>query len=119
MNDNILRVAFGATKEITSNPLWQYDYGQTLLIKGLSLPAAYEVHFGQSKTGNAITAIGTEDGVQIPDEYLETAGEFYAWIYLHTGDSDGETEYQIKIPVKARAMPTHETPTPVQQSEIE
>lgn len=119
MNDNILKVSFGGNKEVTSNPLWQYDYGQTLVIRGLDLPALYEVHFGQSKTGNAVTVIGTDEGVSIPDALLETAGEFFAWIYLHTGEADGETEYQIKIPVKERAKPTHEEPTPVQQSEIE
>ena len=119
MNDNILKVSFGGVRTVTANPLWQYDYGQVLVIRGLNLPDLYEVHFGQSKTGNAVTVIGTEDGVDIPDSYLETAGEFYAWIYLHTGENDGETEYQIKIPVKERAKPTHETPTPVQQTEIE
>lgn len=119
MNDNILRVSFGGVRTIVANPLWQYDYGQTLLIKGLNLPDLYEVHFAPSKTGNAVTVIGTDEGVSIPDALLETAGEFFAWIYLHTGEADGETEYQIKIPVKERAKPTHEEPTPVQKSEIE
>lgn len=119
MNDNILRVSFGGVRAIVANPLWQYDYGQTLLIKGLNLPELYEVHFAPSRTGNAVTVIGTDEGVSIPDALLETAGEFYAWIYLHTGEDDGETEYEIKIPVKERAKPTHEEPTPVQQTEIE
>lgn len=119
MNDNILRVSFGGVRTIVANSLWQYDYGQKLVIRGLNLPELYEVHFAQSKAGNAVTVIGTGDGVDIPDSLLETAGEFYAWIYLHTGANDGETEYQIKIPVRERAKPTHETPTPVQQTEIE
>ena len=71
MNDNILKVSFGGNKETTANPLWQYDYGQTLVIRGLDLPALYEVHFGQSKTGNAVTMLGDGYGVPIPDALLE------------------------------------------------
>ena len=119
MNDNILRVSFNGSKNVMSNSLWQYDYGQIMLIKGISLPSLYEVHFSKDKTGTAVTAVGTADGVAIPDKLLETTGEIYAWIYLHTDESDGETKYQIKIPVIGRAKPTHEEPTPVQQTEIE
>lgn len=119
MNDNILKVAFGGNRMVTSNALWQYDYGQILQIKGINLPEMYEVHFSVSDSGNAYVSIGDENGVDIPDELLETGDSIYAHIYLHTGTDDGETEYRIVIPVHKRAKPTHETPTPVQQSEIE
>lgn len=119
MNDNILKVAFGGNRMVTSNALWQYDYGQILQIKGIALPDMYEVHFSVSDSGNAYVSIGDENGVDIPDELLEIGDSIYAHIYLHTGTDDGETEYRIVIPVHKRAKPTHETPTPVQQSEIE
>lgn len=119
MNDNILKVSFSGSKNALSNPLWQYDYGQILQIKGIALPSVYEVHFGKDKTGTSVTAIGTEEGVAIPDELLETEGTIYAWVYLHSSESDGETRYQINIPITKRAKPTHEEPTPVQQTEIE
>lgn len=119
MNDNILKVAFGGNRMVTSNALWQYDYGQVLQIKGITLPEMYEVHFSVSDSGNAYVAIGDSDGVDIPDALLEIGDSIYAHIYLHTGEDDGETEYRIVIPVHKRAKPTHETPTPVQQSEIE
>lgn len=119
MNDNILKVAFGGSRMVTSNALWQYDYGQILQIKGINLPEMYEVHFSVSDSGNAYVSIGDENGVDIPDELLETGDSIYAHIYLHTGEDDGETEYRIVIPVHKRAKPTHETPTPVQQTEIE
>ena len=119
VNDNILKVSFSGSKNALSNPLWQYDYGQILQIKGIALPSVYEVHFGKDKTGTSVTAIGTEEGVAIPDELLETEGTIYAWVYLHASESDGETRYQINIPITKRAKPTHEEPTPVQQTEIE
>lgn len=119
MNDNILKVSFGGLRSVTANPLWQYDYGQILQIKGIDLPEMYEVHFANSENGNSKTSIGDVNGVPIPDEYLDSGDDIFAWVYLHTGVNDGETEYKIHIPVKTRAFPTHETPTPVQQSEIE
>lgn len=119
MNDNILKVAFGGSRMVTSNALWQYDYGQILQIKGINLPEMYEVHFANAENGNSKTSIGDVNGVPIPDEYLDSGEDIFAWVYLHTGVNDGETEYKIHIPVKTRAFPTHETPTPVQQSEIE
>lgn len=41
------------------------------------------------------------------------------WIYIHTGANDGETEYQITIPVIQRAKPIDEEPTTEQQSIID
>ncbi|MCI7098106.1 MAG: hypothetical protein MR966_04140, partial [Lachnospiraceae bacterium] len=49
----------------TVSGLWQYNYGQTLRIQGLSLPPAVEIHFSlQQSGGEAVTRIGiTKDGV--------------------------------------------------------
>lgn len=101
-----------------TTPLYQYDYGQILKIHGVELPDAYEVHFSNTQNGNATVSIGNEDGVEIPDIYLQSGDPIYAWIYLHTGEDDGETKYLITIPVIARAAFTNETPTPVQQDTI-
>lgn len=117
---NVTTVTFsGQNRYTVAASLWQYDYGQILQIEGLELPSAYEVHFATSERGSSITMIGTDDGVLIPDEMLLSAGTIYAYIYLHEGESDGETEYKITIPVKVRAKPTDEQPTPVQQSAID
>ena len=102
-----------------TTPLWQYDYGQILEITGVELPEAYEVHFANEPHGSATTMIGGADGVLVPDIYLTTGRPIYAWIYLHTGDADGETEYTIVIPVERRASISDAPPTPVQQSVIE
>lgn len=118
MNGNITTAPLGGNRNIKTKPLFQYDYGQVLKIIGVTLPAAYEVHFSNQLHGVATTQIGNADGVIIPDIYLTTGEPVYAWIYLHTGNSDGETEYTITIPVVRRASISDAEPTPVQQDVI-
>lgn len=102
-----------------SSPVYQYDYGQILKIEDVELPVAYEVHFANSpNSSHSITQIGDAEGVAIPDEILLNPGTAYAWVYLHTGDSDGETRIEITIPVLKRAKVTNSEPTPVQQDAI-
>ena len=59
--------------------LWQWDYGQTLRIQGVKLPAAVEVQFSTTeRIGETVTRIGvTQEGVTevpIPDTLLEGSG---------------------------------------------
>ena len=121
MADNIITAVFaeGENKVVLSG-LWQWDYGQILRIEGLDLPTVTEVHFAQN--GASLTKLGpTTEGVcsvEIPNAMLRTMSQITAYIYLHTGEDDGETVYRGQINVVKRAAPTHETPTPVQQSEI-
>lgn len=105
---NIITVTFGSGEtRAAAAGLWQWDYGQILQIEGLELPAVTEIHFLQA--GNAKTVLGqTDDGVcrvNIPSSMLESADQIKAFIYLHQGANDGETEYQIILPVRARAQP--------------
>lgn len=116
--DNILRVAFKGKTEITTPPLYQYDYGQVLKFIDLQLPSNYEVHFANRENGTSITMIGNSNGVQIPDGFLQTGLPIYVWIYLHTTGNDGETEYKVTIPVNKRAQPSNATPSQVQQDVI-
>lgn len=98
---------------------WQYDYGQVLQIEGLELPDAYEVHFSNTPiNGNAKPQIGNAEGVEIPDEYFESGEPIYAWLFLHQGEDDGETEKMVTIPIKKRSKEVNEQPTPVEQSAI-
>ena len=100
--------------------LWQWDYGQTLRIQGVKLPAAVEVQFSTTeRIGETVTRIGvTQEGVTevpIPDTLLEGDGTtqdytIYAFVYIENGDS-GKTEYRVSMKVRARPKPeAHATP---------
>lgn len=100
--------------------LWQWDYGQTLRIQGVKIPAAVEVQFSTTeRIGETVTGIGvTKEGVTevpIPDTLLEGGGTtqdytIYAFVYIENGDS-GKTEYRVSMKVRARPKPeAHATP---------
>lgn len=100
--------------------LWQWDYGQTLRIQGVKLPAAVEVQFSTTeRIGETVTRIGvTKEGVTevpIPDTLLEGGGTtqdytIYAFVYIENGDS-GKTEYRVSMKIRARPKPeAHATP---------
>lgn len=98
--------------------LFQYDYGQNLVLLGVDLPVSYEVHFSNEEHGNSKTSIGNSEGVVIPDEFLLSGEPIHVWLFLHDGEDDGETEYHGVIGVTKRAKPTDIQPTPVQQDVI-
>lgn len=109
IDGNTITVTFAEGEiKTTADSLWQWDYGQVLRIEGLAdLPAVAEVHFAQS--GASLTRLGTTEddvcSVQIPDAMLRRMPQITAYIYLHTGEDDGETVYEIGIPIKGRAQP--------------
>ena len=106
-------------KAVKAPSLYQWDYGQVLILDGLELPEAYEVHFSNKpECGQAEVRIGTGAGVSIPDKLLESGEPLYAFVFLHTGEDDGETVYTVSIPVTKRPKPYHSKPTTVQQSVI-
>lgn len=99
--------------------IYQYDYGMTLVFRGIELPENYEVHFSNGDvSGESKAMLGNADGVAIPDEYLLTGNNVYAWVFLHDTADDGETVYKVTIPVAKRAEPSDSEPTPVQQDII-
>ena len=118
MNITIASFANGAITTTALTALWQYDYGQILKVEGIELPTAYEVQFCNAGDSATVTSIGDADGVVIPDQFLQNGKPIYAYIYLHAGADDGETEYKITIPVYDRAEPTDIEPTPAQESTI-
>lgn len=101
-------------------PLYQFDYGQRLIIivPAAELPTSYEVNFSNELHGEAVTMIGDSTGVDIPDTLLTTGLPVYLWLFLHDGEDDGETEYAGVIPVIKRAETIDDPPTPEQQSAI-
>ena len=105
MRDNIITAVYNTKGRYNTNPVYQYDYVLILQITDVELPPTYEVHFSNSVHGKAITQIGDSNGVAVPDMLLLKGLTVYAWLFLHTGDSDGETEFLITIPVIQRAKP--------------
>lgn len=104
---NIITANFSSgVTSATTAPLWQWDYGQVLCITGIDLPAAFEVHFSTNRSGGVSTvAVGADGQVTIPNMLLTIGKNLNAWIYLSDAQGEGETEYSITIPVKARPMP--------------
>lgn len=115
---NIIRAVFCGTTTTSASGLYQYDYGQILKFEGIDLPSTYEVHFCNEGEDETITVLGNADGVEIPDQFLTDGAAVRAWVFLHTGNDDGETEYAVRMPVVERPEPTEEQPTPVQQDII-
>lgn len=111
-------------KETIVYGLWQYDYGQTLRIRGLQIPSVVQVHFAlQELDGESVTEIGTTQNgvtdVKIPDGLLKKTTEIdiydrpvykmFAWIYFTDG-TYGKTEYKIILPIIKRAKPVDYDP---------
>ena len=96
----------------------QYDYGQVLKIAGLDLPEAFEVHFANTGDTTTITQIAQNGVVEIPDQFFRSSKQINAYIFLHDGETDGETEYKIMIGVLPRPAISDEEPTPEEQSAI-
>lgn len=119
MNETVAYFGRGQNIAIADENLWQYDYGQILKIQGLELPTTYTVDFCNIGDTETISMIGDENGVQIPDDLLVNGKSIYAYVWLHAGNNDGETEYKIGIPVFPRPERGDEEPTPAQQSVID
>lgn len=104
-------------KQATSNPVYQWDYGQQLYIYGLnSTDATIQVHFYDRSCDRAIVRLATYEvtdevskievyyKVQIPDSLLENSYFISAFIYMVNSDS-GNTTHFITIPVIERKKP--------------
>ena len=120
MRDKIVRVDFDDNELYVKGPhVFQYDYGLVLIIGGIVLPPGYEVHFSNKKHGVAKKAEITQEGVMIPDEYLRSGEDVFAWVYIRDGNDDGYTVYSIQIPVIGRSVEEGDNITPVQHNIID
>ena len=97
--------ASGAKTAEIIDDVWQYDFGQTLQISGLSLPPIIEIHYANKGRDTAIPQVGvTKDGITtapIPKEILSEKGSLTAYIFVTDGES-GETCYTINGYVNKR-----------------
>ena len=116
---NIITANLAHGKQYVTASRYMEDYGQILKIEGIDLPNVYQVDFSNNlMRGTSMTVLGNADGVAIPDEYISTGRDVYAFLYL-TGDSWGRTIATIRIPNKTRPTRTNAIPTPTQQGIID
>lgn len=116
---NIVNVVFNGKTRTVTDGLFQYDYGQILNFTDLELPEEFEIDFTMADADPAETYLGENNQVQIPNKYLQKSGNLKAYIFLHAGDTDGETVYTIVTPVRARPERTDPTPSETQRSRID
>jgi len=118
MRGKIISATFDGWETARTSPIFQYDYGQLLVLTDLELPASYEVHFSTDENGGAsYTVLGDENGVAVPDVLIAEGKYIFAFVFLHEGTDDGETEYKITIPVKKRPEIAYVEP-PAEQVDI-
>ena len=108
-------------RQCITRKLFQYDYGQKVLIKGLTLPQSFEFHISNSNSPKASSNIflGNNNEIIIPDEYLTSGEDIYIWIFLHQTINDGQTRYTINIPIQKRPKAESKEPTQVEQNVID
>ena len=113
MNENIITAVFGTSRTAKVRPRYRYCSGQVLILKGIrDLPDFYEVHFANiGSDADATPLIGTAEGVEIPDSYLETGKGVMAYIVVHNEATDATTIYTVTIPVIDRPRPAAVEPT--------
>lgn len=121
MKTNTITVNIPEGKERVMAPAlrWEYDLAQYLKIEGLQLPEYYQVDFCNVGDEETITMVGTEDGVLIPDQLIQTGLPIAAYLYLQTGTESWNTEIMILISVMGRPERTDIEPTPEEQSTID
>lgn len=109
----------GGGRYTVTAPIVKEDYGLYLKIEGIELPATYEVDFSNSEhNGTSVTMIGNADGVLIPNQFISSGKDVFAFLY-HVGVDYGRTVYKFRIPNKLRPDRTDEQPTPEEQSVID
>ena len=120
LNVTVADLSAGCGNSAVAEPsLAQWDRGQILQITGVELPVFYQVEFCTDASSAAVTMIGGESGVEIPNALLEDGLPIKAYIVLHEGEDDRETEYWITIHVRQRKPPSDDVPDPGQASAID
>ena len=112
-------IGSGCNAATASPSLAQWDKGQILQISGVELPETYKVEFSNGDTLEAIPAIGTAEGVEIPDKLLYSSSPIRTYIVLSEAEGERNTEYWVTIYVKPREIPEGIEPDPDQQDVID
>lgn len=110
-------VAYFKGRVGVAESVYQYDYGRVLIIDGLELPSVFEAHFAMPGDEEAIIVAGQDNRVAIPNACLDKTGVVTMYIYDHSGQNDGETEYVVRFNVIRRAKPMDDG-TPEEKSHM-
>lgn len=114
-----ITAVIGSGRITTAEPITRVDYGLNLKIKGVELPATYQVDFSISEEGGeSVTVIGDAQGAEIPEYMIKTGKDIYAFLFW-VGDGYGRRVKKIHIPNDAGPERTNETPEPAEQSVID
>lgn len=104
----MLHVNFNTYNNYVTDSLYQWDINQDLVISGLNLPIAPEIHFANANMNRAIVRQSTLNSgvvtVRIPNSILQEAATIKAYVGLYDGDTFKVVE-TIEIPVIAKARP--------------
>ena len=104
----MLCVNFNAYASYVTDSLYQWDVNQDLVINGLGLSVAPEIHFANADMDRAIVRQSTlESGVvtvRIPNSILQSALTIKAYVGIYEGETFKVIE-TIEIPVIAKTKP--------------
>lgn len=108
-------VRCNAMRPCINGEVWQYDFGQELLIEGLSwITVPVSVQFATSETDAQTVGVDgtrTPDGIlaRIPDELLvnnDTTTNYRLYVYVYAkGEKGAATVASFILPVCARSRP--------------
>jgi hypothetical protein len=104
----MIRANFSAYGTYVTDSLYQWDINRTLIVNGLNLEQAPEIHFYNANMERAIVRQSTLDNgvatVTIPNALLQEALTIKADVCIYEDDVRKTIE-NIEIPVKAKARP--------------
>ena len=106
----MLRANFNTYNNYVTDSLYQWDINQDLVITGLNLSVAPEIHFANAIMDRAIVRQSTINGgavtVRIPNSLLQEALTIKAYVGLYDGDTFNIIE-SISIPIIAKERPSN------------
>lgn len=104
----MLHVHFNTYSNYVTDSLYQWDLNQDLVINGLNLTTAPEIHFANAIMDKAIVKQATLEGgvvtVRIPNSLLQEALTIKAYVGIYEGETFKVVE-TIEIPIIAKPRP--------------
>ena len=108
----MIKANFNTYNSYVTDSLYQWDVNQDLVINGLNLSTAPEIHFANADMDRAIVRQSTfESGVvtvRIPNSLLQAALTIKAYVGIYEGETFKVIE-TIEIPVIAKTKPADYT----------